>query len=116
MVGQIILNLSLETSIDGATGILISITGGPDLTLFEVNSATTLIQGYADANANIIFGTAIDPELEDDIAITVIATGFQSGNKKEDKADGGLFNNEPSSNFENEDLQLPGFLKKTSFE
>lgn len=104
----------LETSIDGATGLLISITGGPDLTLFEVNSATTLIQNYADPNALIIFGTVIDPELEDEIAITVIATGFQSGNKKEGNTEGGVM--EPSSNFDSDDLQLPGFLKKSSFE
>ena len=105
----------LETSIDGATGVLINITGGPDLTLFEINSATTLIQNYADANANIIFGTAIDPKLEDDITVTVIATGFPSGNKKElDSLEPTVFGKE--SNFETDDLQLPGFLKKTSFE
>ena len=106
----------LETSIDGATGVLISITGGPDLTLFEVNAATTIIQEYADANANIIFGTAIDPNMEDEISITVIATGFTSGNKKDlDSLEPSVFGKEPS-NFSNEDLQLPGFLKRTSFE
>ena len=105
----------LETSIDGATGVLINITGGPDLTLFEINSATTLVQNYADANANIIFGTAIDPKLEDEISVTVIATGFPNGNKKElDSLEPTVFGKE--SNFDADDLQLPGFLKKTSFE
>ena len=105
----------LETSIDGATGVLINITGGPDLTLFEINAAATLIQNYADANANIIFGTAIDTKLEDEITVTVIATGFPSGNKKElDSLEPSVFGKE--SNFDTDDLQLPGFLKKTSFE
>ncbi len=105
----------LETSIDGATGVLINITGGPDLTLFEINAAATLIQNYADANANIIFGTAIDTKMEDEITVTVIATGFPSGNKKElDSLEPTVFGKE--SNFNSDDLQLPGFLKKTSFE
>ena len=105
----------LETSIDGATGVLINITGGPDLTLFEINSATTLIQNCADANANIIFGTAIDPKMEDEISVTVIATGFPSGNKQKDiDVDTNMINK--SSNFNDEDLTLPGFLKKSSFD
>lgn len=105
----------LETSIDGATGVLINITGGPDLTLFEINSATTLIQNCADANANIIFGTAIDNKMEDEISVTVIATGFPSGNKQKDiDVDTNMINK--SSNFNDEDLTLPGFLKKSSFD
>lgn len=105
----------LETSIDGATGVLINITSGPDLTLFEINSATTLIQNCADANANIIFGTAIDNKMEDEISVTVIATGFPSGNKQKDiDVDTNMINK--NSNFNDEDLTLPGFLKKSSFD
>ncbi len=105
----------LETSIDGATGVLINITGGPDLTLFEINSAITLIQNCADANANIIFGTAIDNKMEDEISVTVIATGFPSGNKQKDiDVDTNMINK--NSNFNDEDLTLPGFLKKSSFD
>ena len=105
----------LETSIDGATGVLVNITGGPDLTLFEINSATTLIQNCADANANIIFGTAIDNKMEDEISVTVIATGFPSGNKQKDiDVDTNMINK--NSNFNDEDLTLPGFLKKSSFD
>ena len=105
----------LETSIDGATGVLINITGGPDLTLFEINSATTLIQNCADANANIIFGTAIDNKMEDEISVTVIATGFPSGNKQKDiDVDTNMINK--NSNFNDEDLTPPGFLKKSSFD
>ncbi|HNN96976.1 MAG TPA: cell division protein FtsZ, partial [Pseudomonadota bacterium] len=65
-----------DVSITGATGILINITGGPDLTLFEVNEASSLIQEAADEEANIIFGSVIDPSLTDEVRITVIATGF----------------------------------------
>src|SRR5438105_11526478 len=65
-----------EVSINGARGVLINITGGPDLSLHEVNEAATLIQEEADEDANIIFGAVIDENLEDEIHITVIATGF----------------------------------------
>jgi hypothetical protein len=65
-----------DVSIDGATGILINITGGPDLTLFEVNEASSLIQEAAHEEANIIFGSVIDPNVKDEVRITVIATGF----------------------------------------
>ncbi|HKA90279.1 MAG TPA: cell division protein FtsZ, partial [Haliangiales bacterium] len=65
-----------DISIDGATGILINITGGPDLTLFEVNEASSLIQEAAHEEANIIFGSVIDPNVREEVRITVIATGF----------------------------------------
>jgi cell division protein FtsZ len=67
-----------DVSITGATGILINITGGPDLTLFEVNEASTLIQEAAHEDANIIFGSVIDPSIGDELRITVIATGFDA--------------------------------------
>jgi cell division protein FtsZ len=65
-----------DVSINGATGILINITGGPDLTLFEVNEASSLIQEAAHEEANIIFGSVIDANFTDEVRITVIATGF----------------------------------------
>lgn len=65
-----------DVSIDGATGILINITGGPDLTLHEVNEASSLVQEAAHEDANIIFGSVIDPAMSDEVKITVIATGF----------------------------------------
>lgn len=67
-----------DVSINGATGILVNITGGPDLTLSEVNEACSLIQEAADPDANIIFGSVIEANLGDEVRITVIATGFQS--------------------------------------
>ncbi len=65
-----------EVSIKGARGVLINITGGPDLSLHEVNEAATLIQEEADEEANIIFGAVIDESMGDEVRITVIATGF----------------------------------------
>jgi len=67
-----------DATIDGARGILINITGGPDMTLHEVAEASSLVQRTADPEANIIFGTVIDQEMTDQIKITVIATGFNS--------------------------------------
>ncbi len=66
----------LEISIDGARGILFTVTGGPDLTMAEVEEAAKIISEKADADANIIFGASIDDKLVDQIKITVIATGF----------------------------------------
>ncbi|HSL55618.1 MAG TPA: cell division protein FtsZ [Pyrinomonadaceae bacterium] len=65
-----------EATIQGAKGVLINITGGPDLTLFEVNAASSIIRESADDDANIIFGAVIDENLTDEMKITVIATGF----------------------------------------
>jgi cell division protein FtsZ len=71
----------LETSIEGARAALINITGGPDLTLAEVHEATELIQQATDAeDANIIFGIVQDPRLQDEVRITVLATGFDQRN------------------------------------
>ncbi len=65
-----------EATIQGAKGVLINITGGPDLTLFEVNEASSIIRESADDDANIIFGAVIDETMRDEMKITVIATGF----------------------------------------
>lgn len=65
-----------DVSISGAKGVLINVTGGEDMTLFDVNAATTLVYKAAGNDANIIFGAVIDPEMNDQIRVTVIATGF----------------------------------------
>ncbi len=70
-----------EASIEGAKGVLINITGGPDMTLFEVHEAASVIQEAADEEANIIFGTVIDPRMKDEVKVTVIATGFDAATK-----------------------------------
>jgi cell division protein FtsZ len=66
----------LESSIEGATGILLNITGGPEIGLFEVNEAAEVVTSAADQNANIIFGAVIDEAMGDEVRVTVIATGF----------------------------------------
>lgn len=66
----------LELGIDGARGVLFTITGGPDLTMYEVNEAARIITAAADPNAKIIFGAVIDEDMKDEIKVTVIATGF----------------------------------------
>src|SRR2546430_9604102 len=66
----------LEQSVEGATGILLNITGGNDLGLFEVNEAAEIIQSAASNDSNIIFGAVIDDDLSDELPVTVIATGF----------------------------------------
>src|SRR5213075_1443146 len=70
-----------EASIEGAKGVLINITGSSDMTLFEVHEAASIIQEAADEEANIIFGTVIDPRMKDEVKVTVIATGFDSATK-----------------------------------
>lgn len=120
----------LETSIEGARGVIINITGGEDLGLQEVNTAAELIQRSVDPEANIIFGTVIDPNMSDEIKITVIATGFEDQDSLKpggiDKI-GGLgigstskpwekkTSSIPSSqdlNSSSNDLDIPSFLRK----
>ena len=113
----------LETSIEGARGVIINITGGEELGLHEVNTAAELIQRSVDPEANIIFGTVTDPSLGDEIQITVIATGFEK-NPQEGKTGVESFvtktwekkiNSIPSNNDLGNtqgDLDIPSFLRK----
>jgi cell division protein FtsZ len=71
-----------DVTLDGATGLLVNITGGPSLTLFEVNEAVSMAQSAADPEANIIFGSVIDERLGNEVKITVIATGFQGRDER----------------------------------
>lgn len=96
----------LETSIDGAKGVLLNITGGRNLGLFEVNEAAAVITEAAEPEANIIFGAVIDEALEDEVRVTVIATGFEERRARR-----------PSLNldlrpFAGEDLDIPTFLRR----
>jgi cell division protein FtsZ len=72
----------LEASIEGAHGVLLSIAGGSDLGLFEINEAAALVSQAAHAEANIIFGATIDDALGDEVRVTVIAAGFDGGMPK----------------------------------
>ena len=117
----------LETSIEGARGIIINITGGSDMGLHEANTAAELVQRSADPEANIIFGTVIDDSMGDELQITVIATGFE---KEEERRPGSQYENivadawrkrnssnissntSTSSNDSNGDLDITTFLRK----
>ena len=120
----------LETSIEGARGVIINITGGEDLGLQEVNTAAELIQRSVDPEANIIFGTVIDPNMSDEIKITVIATGFEdqdqiktpgfdkiggfgvsSNSKPWEKKTSSIPSNQDLNSSSN-DLDIPSFLRK----
>jgi cell division protein FtsZ len=74
---QAISSQLLDITIDGARGVLFNVTGGPSLTLFEVNQAAAIIRETAHPDVNLIFGAVIDPDMGDEIRITVIATGFE---------------------------------------
>ena len=114
----------LETSIEGARGVIINITGGEDLGLHEVNTAAELVQRSVDPEANIIFGTVTDASMADEIQITVIATGFEKGNTPissigvenvVSKTWEKKINSIPAStetNTSQNDLDIPSFLRK----
>ena len=124
---QAIQSPMLETSIEGARGIIINITGGSDMGLHEANTAAELIQRSADPEANIIFGTVIDDSMGDELQITVIATGFE---KEDERRPGSQYENivadawrkrssattssisSVSNNESNGDLDIPTFLRK----
>ncbi len=106
----------LETSIEGARGVIISVTGGENLGLHEVNTAAELVQRSVDPEANIIFGAVIDKSLDEDIVITVIATGFdkEPGTKETTigKSAWATRQSTPIPNNDKQDLDLPPFLLK----
>ena len=72
----------LESSIEGATGILLNISGGPEIGLFEVNEAAEVVTSAADQNANVIFGAVIDDAMGENVRVTVIATGFGAARRR----------------------------------
>jgi cell division protein FtsZ len=85
----------LEASVDGAHGVLLSIAGGSDLGLFEINEAAALVAQAAHAEANIIFGAVIDDALGDEVRVTVIAAGFDGGMPKR-RDSGSVLRREPA--------------------
>lgn len=101
----------LDITIDGARGILFNVTGGPDLTLFEVNQAAAIIKETAHPDVNLIFGAVIDPELGEEIHVTVIATGFERSGMPRNIMERAKprFQDELGSNERN---QLTGFEKR----
>lgn len=111
----------LEASIEGAKGILLNITGSSNLGLFEVNEAAEIIAEAADPEAMIIFGAVIDETLQDEIRVTVIATGFEDGRAK--PSDGRVDVGRPEQTaakrleirpFATDDIEIPAFLRRRS--
>jgi cell division protein FtsZ len=111
----------LEESVEGATGILLNITGGKDLGLFEVNEAAEIIHSAADSNANIIFGAVIDENMGDEIRVTLIATGFDkahgngygSGESRRPRDRGPRIDEGQRSSLEirDDEIDIPPFLR-----
>jgi len=126
-----------DNAIQGARGVLLNITGGPTMTLHEINEASSMIQAEAHEDANIIFGTVVDESMGDEIRITVIATGFEStdsaaktnvssfgdfrrgGNinvptfiRNEKTVDPGVVKIHTLEEEENPDLEIPTFLRR----
>jgi cell division protein FtsZ len=95
--GKAINSPLLEASMDGAQGVLLSIAGGSDLGLFEINEAASLVQEAAHPEANIIFGTVIDDSLGDEVRVTVIAAGFEAGTPTHKKLEPTAFGSAPRS-------------------
>ena len=118
----------LEAEIDGARGVLLSITGPSSMGLFEVNAAAEIVHGVAHQDANIIFGTVINDEMGDEVSVTVIAAGFErwenttsfSGSRRQDTGSPrqapaparDIFNDsDPFSGDDDDDFDVPSFLK-----
>lgn len=99
----------LETSIEGARGVLLNITGGSDLGLFEVNEAADIVAAAADPDANIIFGAVIDENLKEEVRVTVIATGFDEEKPVAKKSNKAKVNE--SNYMQSDDLDIPAFMR-----
>jgi cell division protein FtsZ len=119
----------LDITIDGARGILFNVTGGSNLSLYEVNLAASIIKETAHPDVNLIFGAVVDPTMEDNIRITVIATGFDNSNISQrmlrtratpfanttdsiTPPNGNAKRELEPANFNPEDLDIPTFLRK----
>lgn len=115
---QAITSPLLETSIDGAKGVLINITGGPTLTLNEVKAAADEVFGVSDQDANIIFGAVIDERMKDYVRVTVLATGFDDI-RPEPKIPMRERTKEPETRIDDTidegELDIPAFLRRGSF-
>ena len=111
----------LEASIEGARGLIINISGGPDLRLIEVSEATDAITSAAHPEANVIFGAAIDESLGGKVRVTVLAAGFEGREWQEpvrterpQQAADSIFGDEEEEgegSFEDDDLEIPDFLR-----
>jgi cell division protein FtsZ len=110
----------LDVTIDGARGILFNVTGGPDLSLFEVNEAASIIKQTAHPDVNLIFGAVVDEEMEDEVRVTVIATGFDQSAPTRSRVarTTSSSSREPvevaQPVFDKDDIEIPAFLRRNS--
>ncbi len=100
----------LEVSINGAKGVLMNITGGSNLSLYEVNQAADIVASASDSDVNMIFGAVINEELKDEILVTVIATGFDP-KRDDNKLIKDKLNLKPFNSVNHENLDIPTFLR-----
>ncbi len=106
----------LEASINGATDAIINVTGGENLTLFEVEEAAEVIRSSANTDINTIFGAVINEALDDEIIVTVIATGFDEKKDKIEEMDNSYMKNiSNNSSTDDDDADIPSFLKNRIF-
>ncbi|MEE8329165.1 MAG: cell division protein FtsZ [Thermodesulfovibrionia bacterium] len=120
-----------ESSVDGAKGVLINITGGSSLSLHEINEAACLIRDAAHEDANIIFGSVIDPDLDDEVVVTVIATGFEDKQRTTMpsydrwrpsreivslKGSEKILSKDRIAAFREDDLDVPTFMRKPGYD
>jgi cell division protein FtsZ len=111
----------LDVTIEGAKGVLFNVTGGENLTLHEVYQAAEVVRRVSDPDVNLIFGAVLDPGLKDEIQVTVVATGFGVAAKQlgMGKTEGNVVTapsrktiDFPTRQFNNEDLDIPAFLRR----
>jgi cell division protein FtsZ len=105
----------LETTLEGATGILLNITGGPDLGLAEVDEAAQVVTGAADPNANVIFGAVIDDAMGEDVRVTAIATGFGARQRRRRVEAGDESRERPpihAPSVSDVEIDIPSFLRE----
>jgi cell division protein FtsZ len=103
---QAITSPLLETSIDGAKGVILNITGGEDLSMFEAGEAARVIKEQADKDVNLIYGLVINSQMQDEVSVTVIATGIQDGSVSK-PAEGWQATETPD-----EDIDIPAYLRR----
>jgi len=104
---QAITSPLLETSIDGAKGVILNITGGDNLTIYEAGEAARVIKEHADKDVNLIYGLVINSQMQDEVSVTVIATGIDSPAERRASAEGW----EPTEENQ-EDIDIPAYLRR----
>lgn len=104
---QAITSPLLETSIDGAKGVILNITGGDNLSMYEAGEAARVIKEYADKDVNLIYGLVINSQMQDEVSVTVIATGINGASEKRAPQEGWKSTEQPQ-----DDIDIPTYLRR----